>query len=102
MSEEALKQISEAIYILERIIEDNSIPRNIRRAAQQSIDILNDESMDLQVRAVNVIELLEDSTADPNCPLHARTMIFQIITRLELPQGDDEDDYYYEDEDEEE
>ena len=99
MSEEALKQINEAIYLLEQLIEDTSVPRNIRRAAQQSIDILNDENMDLQVRAVNVIELLEDTTADPNCPLHARTMIFQIITRLELPQDEeDEDEYEYEDE----
>ncbi|MHA2253967.1 MAG: UPF0147 family protein [Candidatus Kariarchaeaceae archaeon] len=88
----AKEQVKEAIEILTHISEDQSVPRNIRRAAVKSIETLNDKSMDLPVRAINAIELLEDTTSDPNCPYHARTMLWQAITRLELPTDDDEDD----------
>ncbi len=79
------KQVAEAMEILTHIAEDSSVPRNIRKAATKSIEILQDETMDLNVRAINAIDLLDESTADPNCPYHARTMLWQAITRLELP-----------------
>ncbi|MHA2401606.1 MAG: UPF0147 family protein [Candidatus Kariarchaeaceae archaeon] len=100
----AKEQVKVAIEILNHISEDQSVPRNIRRTAIKSVETLNDTSMDILVRAINAIELLEDSTSDPNCPYHARTMLWQAITRLELPtdadEDDDEDDEY-EDDDEE-
>ena len=92
MSTEAEKQIAEAIYILEQIGDDTGVPRNIRKIAQQSIEILNDKSQDLQVRAINAIELLDETTSDPNCPLHTRTMIYQVIARLELPPEEEEEE----------
>ncbi len=88
----AKEQVKEAIEVLNHISEDQSVPRNIRRAAIKSVETLNDNSMDLPVRAINAIELLEDTTSDPNCPYHARTMLWQAITRLELPTDDDEDE----------
>ncbi len=96
-------QVKEAIEILVNISEDLAIPRNIRRTATQSIEILQNESLELAVRAINAIELLEDSTADPNCPMHSRSLIWQVITRLELHQraDDDDDEWEYYDEDEE-
>ena len=96
----AKEQVKEAIEILNHISDDQSVPRNIRRAALKSVETLNDTSMDILVRAINAIELLEDTTSDPNCPYHARTMLWQAITRLELPTSDaDEDDEEYEDDD---
>ncbi|MCY3413286.1 MAG: UPF0147 family protein [Candidatus Heimdallarchaeota archaeon] len=98
----AENQVKEAIEILANISEDTAIPRNIRRVATQSQEILQDESLELAVRAINAIEMLEDTTGDPNCPNHARTLIWHIITRLELPTGDDDwdDDEYYDEDDE--
>lgn len=100
---EAEQQVKEAIEILGSISEDQAIPRNIRRIATQCIEILQDEKLDLPVRAINAIELLEDTTGDPNCPYHARTLIWQVITRLELHhRADDDDDWeYYDDDDDE-
>lgn len=95
-----MQQVEEAKEILLTISEDQSVPRNIRRAATKSIDTLNDTEMDLPVRAINAMQLLEDTTSDPNCPYHARTMLWSAITKLELPNtndddyDDDEDEYY--------
>jgi uncharacterized protein (UPF0147 family) len=88
MTEERMK---EAIEILLQISEDQSVPRNIRRSATKSIEMLNDKSMELAVRAVNAIEELEDSTGDANTPFHTRTMIWQAITKLEIPRDKKED-----------
>lgn len=94
------KQIKEATDILNNISEDQTVPRNIRRAATQSLSTLADKEMEVHVRAVNAIELLEDILGDPNCPYHARTLIWHVITRLELPTNlDDDDDDEYEDDD---
>ena len=83
--------MKEAIEILIQISEDQSVPRNIRRSATKSIEMLNDKSMELAVRAVNAIEELEDSTGDANTPFHTRTMIWQAITKLEIPRDKKED-----------
>ncbi|MHA2502020.1 MAG: UPF0147 family protein [Candidatus Kariarchaeaceae archaeon] len=91
------ERFKEATEILNQISEDQSVPRNIRRAANKAIDLLNDKSMDLPVRAINAIEELEDTTADANTPFHTRTMVWQAITRLETP-GDDEEEPDDEDE----
>jgi len=92
--------MKEAIEILLQISEDQSVPRNIRRSATKSIEMLNDKSMELPVRAVNAIEELEDSTGDANTPFHTRTMIWQAITKLEIPRDKKEDqkDEYDDDE----
>ena len=96
------KQIKEATDILNNISEDQTVPRNIRRAATQSLTTLADKEMEVHVRAVNAIELLEDILGDPNCPYHARTLIWHVITRLELQtDGDNDDEDEYEDDDDE-
>ena len=100
------ERFKEAIEILSQISEDQSVPRNIRRSANKSIDILNDKDMELAVRAINAIEELEDTTADANTPFHTRTMVWQAITRLETPKlkdvNEEDDDDEYEDEDDDE
>jgi uncharacterized protein len=85
MSAETQNQINEAIEILTMIAEDSSVPKNIRKAATKSVENLQDQSMDLPVRAINALELLEETTSDPNCPYHIRSLLYSAITRLEIP-----------------
>lgn len=86
MSSETEQQVNEAIQLLERISEDTTVPRNIRRAATQSLEILRDPDSELSiaVKANNVIEILDEISMDPNCPAHARTVLLRIITLLEI------------------
>jgi dTDP-D-glucose 4,6-dehydratase len=46
--------------ILMRIINDTSVPRNIRRAATEAIKQLRDESLSPGVRAANAISILDE------------------------------------------
>lgn len=70
--------------ILKHIMEDSSVPRNIRRTAEESYNILNDETEeDTTIRASTVISKLDEISNDPNIPIHARTLIWEILGELE-------------------
>ena len=80
MANEIIAEVSE---ILKHIMENNSVPRNIRKAAEDSNNILNDEAEDQTVRVSSVILKLDDISNDPNIPVHARTLIWEILSKLE-------------------
>lgn len=79
-NKEELKQISE---ILDQINEDTSIPRNIRRGANECKELLLESKDEIDVRIASSIFKLESLADDPNIPLHGRTLIWNIISRLE-------------------
>lgn len=83
MSADAEEKIKQACTILNMVAEDTSVPRNIRRITNQVIEILNDPKQTYALRSSNAISLLDEAATDPNCPMHARTKIWQIITILE-------------------
>jgi len=76
-------KIRQALMLLMRIINDSSIPRNIRRAATQAVRALSDKSLSPAVRAANAVGILDEVSQDPNMPIHARTTLWTIITLLE-------------------
>lgn len=83
LSEETMEKIEQATMILSQIGEDSTVPRNIRRAANEAIELLHSELGSAAVRASNAISRLGDATLDPNCPSHARTGIWNAVSILE-------------------
>ena len=80
MINDTFNEVSE---ILKHIMENSSVPRNIRRAADESNTILSNEEEDETVRASAVILILDEISNDPNIPIHARTLIWEILSKLE-------------------
>ena len=68
---------------LEMLNEDTSIPRNIRRGADEIKTMLLIESDPLDVRVATATSRLDELANDPNIPLHGRTLIWNIMSRLE-------------------
>ena len=62
---------------------DRSVPRNIKRIAQKSIDELHKEDETQGVISSNIMYMVDDVSQDPNIPFHARTTIYRIISILE-------------------
>ncbi|WP_225876050.1 UPF0147 family protein [Infirmifilum lucidum] len=83
MAQEMPPQIRNAIEILKQIADDRGVPRNIRRVATESIEILMDAKMSTGLRAATVISKLDEISTDPNMPLFARTKIWQVTSLLE-------------------
>lgn len=75
-----IKQIAE---ILNQVIKDNSVPRNIRRGAEEAREILLDETQDIKNRASSALYILEDLSNDRNLPMHARTTLWNVAGALE-------------------
>ncbi|MBO6109897.1 MAG: UPF0147 family protein [Methanobrevibacter sp.] len=77
------QNIDEVCEILEYIINENSVPRNIREAANESNKLLKDEEKDQSVRISTVLGKLDEISNDPNIPVHARTLIWEVLSKLE-------------------
>jgi uncharacterized protein (UPF0147 family) len=80
MNEESFNRVND---ILRHIMEDTSVPRNIRRAAEESKDILGKDDDEPTIRASTVISILDEISNDPNIPIHARTLIWNVLSELE-------------------
>ncbi|MBD3189919.1 MAG: hypothetical protein GF308_04720 [Candidatus Heimdallarchaeota archaeon] len=85
-----------ALNILKDISEDTSVPRNIRRSAMEALEVLNDIETEPSpaVRANIATSILEETSLDPNCPVHARTKIWTAISKLEIVEDEYEDEDY--------
>ncbi len=77
------QNIEEVCDILEFITNENSVPRNIREAASESSELLKDEDEDQSVRISTVLGKLDEISNDPNIPVHARTLIWEVLSKLE-------------------
>ncbi|AEE93421.1 MULTISPECIES: UPF0147 family protein [Acidianus] len=76
-------KIKQAVIILQKIVNDTSVPRNIRRAATDAIRNLQDPNLSAGIRAANAIGILEDISQDPNMPTHTRISIWNVVSILE-------------------
>ncbi|HWG90677.1 MAG TPA: UPF0147 family protein [Candidatus Thermoplasmatota archaeon] len=79
-SDDRLKQLTN---VIDQLIEDNSVPRNIRRGADNAKKMLLNNAEALDVRVSGAVNILDELANDPNIPLHGRTLIWNIISGLE-------------------
>ena len=70
------------IEILNRIINDRTVPRNIRNAAEMVRDELNTKKSE-ELKISTAITTLDDIINDPNMPLYTRTQIWNVVSMLE-------------------
>ncbi|MBU0497140.1 MAG: UPF0147 family protein [Candidatus Thermoplasmatota archaeon] len=77
------EKIEQIVDGLNMISEDTSIPRNIRRGADEVKQILRSSNDPIDLRVASATSKLDDLANDPNIPLHGRTLIWNIMSRLE-------------------
>ncbi|MFX1398649.1 MAG: UPF0147 family protein [Promethearchaeota archaeon] len=82
--EEVKTTFQNVIDLLENMLMDRSVPRNIKRVAQKAINELQGNTGETPgVIASNVMYNIDDLSQDPNCPFHSRTMLYRILSLLE-------------------
>jgi uncharacterized protein (UPF0147 family) len=77
------ERIEEAMNVLGMVSEDTTTPRNIRRAAKQSITALQISENTPAVRAANAISILDEILQDPNMPPYTRVKLWNVMSLLE-------------------
>jgi len=79
-----LKHICE---MLEEIMNDRTVPRNIRTVAEESRDVLKSEGSE-ELKISTAISNLDEVINDPNMPMYTRTRIWNIVSMLEQIRRD--------------
>jgi len=69
--------------MLSAIIDDGSIPRNIRRVADETRTILQTPERQFGLRAAEAISKIDEISSDPNMPGYARTRVWELVSQLE-------------------
>ena len=75
--------LEQAIQLIDQIISDRTVPRNIRNAVEESKNALNNKEWQPEVRISTAIQILDEIINDPNMPIYARTKIWNIVSILE-------------------
>ncbi len=81
--EEYESRIKQALGVLNEVSNDNTTPRNIRRAAKDAMDALQAKAHSIGVRASNAISLLDEISQDPNMPQYTRVRLWNVASLLE-------------------
>ena len=77
------ERIGQAMMVLGQVSEDTTTPRNIRRAAKESMGALQIGELTPAVRASNSISILDDILQDPNMPPYTRVKLWNVMSILE-------------------
>jgi len=78
-----LEDMQKYINTLDTIINDESVPKNIRRSTENMKKILLNEKEPQSQRTAKVAHELEHIGNDPNIPFHTRTMVWGLSSQLE-------------------
>lgn len=76
-----MSDLPKIISFLDRILEDTSVPKNVRTAVANAKERLQKDSGEAGV--ASAIYALDEVSNDINLPMHARTMIWNILSELE-------------------
>ena len=79
---EVKKMVDEVLALMEDILSDRSVPRNIRAKVEDSKKKIELDSMDC-VNFGSAIYSLDDICNDINMPSHTRTEIWSLISQIE-------------------
>ena len=72
------------LELLDMLIEDHSIPKNVRLSLSKIKDMLKNASKDeLPVKIDAAMQIIEAISSDPNLPSFTRTQIWNLTSLLE-------------------
>ena len=82
-SEKKDDEIEYIAELMDSVIEDTGVPRNIRAVVNKAKEKILATTEKIDIRVTSSIYILEDISNDVNMPAHTRTEIWQIISELE-------------------
>ena len=78
-----MPKLEPLIKLLAEVIEDRTVPRNIRTSIEEAKKNLEDKEKDMDVRLSSIVSVLDEVINDPNIPMYTRTQIWNIVSMLE-------------------
>lgn len=79
-----MRNLEPIVKLLTQIVEDRTVPRNIRAAAEEAKKDLTERTENgWDIRLSSAISVLDEIINDPNMPMYTRTQIWNIVSMLE-------------------
>jgi uncharacterized protein (UPF0147 family) len=79
--------IQQVNVILLEILDDDTVPKNIRNRIGDAVKIIEQGSDDYDFLRDSLSEVLDSVVHDPNLPLYTRTQIWNTVSLLESVQN---------------
>ena len=76
------RELVEIMEMIDDILSDASVPRNIKRALIEAKEKLSGED-ELSVKVSAALYIIEPTSTDINVPPHARTKLWGLMSLLE-------------------
>ena len=70
------------VDLLQDVMQDRGVPRNIRESLERSMLVLDREASDNE-KISEIISVLDEAGNDPNMSMAARTMIWNAVSLIE-------------------
>ena len=83
MDSKTNEQTEYVVELMENIIEDTTVPRNIRKAIDEARGKILSKENSMDVNVTSAIYIMDDISNDINMPSRTRTEIWTIISELE-------------------
>jgi len=78
-----MDDLEQALQILASISADGTVPKNIKRAADEAVERLKRKDQGFSVRVNAATAVLDEISNDPNMPFQTRTQIMQAAGLIE-------------------
>ncbi len=78
-----MNKFEKAVSLLEEILNDRGVPRNIKNLIEETINNLKEEKETEKVKISTLVSVLDEASNDPNISLYARTKMWNIVSKLE-------------------
>ena len=77
-----MSEVEDIISVLNELLEDTTVPKNVKSKIQLIIDALN-EKTELSLRINKALNILDEISDDNNIQAYTRTQIWNIASLLE-------------------
>ncbi len=78
-----MDKLENIIQMLEDIINDRTVPKNVRSEIEDAINTLKSNKFERIVKINTAISILDEISTDSNIPMYARTQIWNILLLME-------------------
>ena len=76
------KEVKDIIEQLSELLEDNTVPRNVKSKIQTIINSLNEDA-ELSLKVNKALNILDEISDDNNIQPYTRTQIWNLVSMLE-------------------
>lgn len=82
MAEAIRKEVKDLVALMQDVVADHGVPRNIRTVVEEAIEKVSGSKLRIEDFSTAVY-MMDDISKDLNIPAHTRTDVWEIISRME-------------------